>query len=416
MLITTGIKREQLDALWTMAQEALIVQSEFFAILNQGGAIALLEECLKKGVLSLSKPARAEMDFELMANQEYYTPNSLFFTSSHGSPPSVDIKNWKLSVEGDGVGKPFSLNYDDLLKLPHTTVTRYLECASNGSAFYDLLLNKKAEGPQWHFGGYGIAEWTGVPLAELLKLANIKDKAVEVMPVGLDSPPGGRPIPVAKAMEEDTILAYIMNGRVLPPDHGFPLRAIVPGWIGAASIKWVSKIIVSTQPIQVANNTDRYVLIGPDYQPQPPAKGPVITTQLVKSACCLPWQATLKAGHQKIVGYAWSPFGKIAKVEVSLDDGKTFQPATLVGPNIERAGTRWELHFHPKPGNMTITPRATDEKGNTQYDIFRQKWNRLGYLFGAMVPHPVTVLAGSGAEEKACADYSLMCPQVSGCC
>ena len=415
MIITTGLKIKQIDALWAKAQEALITQDEFFTIINQKGAAALLEECLKRGVINPSKPAKAEMNFEFMANQEYCTYNSLFFTFSHGSIPSIDIKNWKLTVEGDGVENPFSLSYDELMQLPYTTVTRYLECAGNGRAFYDSMLNREAQGPQWHFGGYGIAEWTGVKLSDILKIAGIKDNAIDIMPVGLDSPLGERPMPVDKAMEEDTILAYIMNGEILPPDHGFPLRAIVPGWVGVSSIKWVGEIVVSTKPICVTNNTESYVLIGPDYHPEPPSKGPVLTTQLVKSACCLPWPATLEAGTQKIIGYAWSPFGKIAGVEVSLDGGKTFRPAALVGPNIEKAGTRWEFTFNAEPGNMTITPRATDDQGNAQYDISEQKWNQMGYLFGAMVPHPVTVHEHSCTSEH-CADYSLVIPQSSGCC
>ena len=101
----------------------------------------------------------------------------------------------------------------------------------------------------------------------------------------------------------------------------------------------------------------------------------------------------MKAGQQKVVGYAWSPDGKIASVDVSLDGGSTFQPAKLVGPNVERAGSRWEFSFMANPGNMTITPRATDDKGNIQYPASQQKWNQMGYLFGAIVPHPVTVSA-----------------------
>lgn len=391
----------------------MVPQIEFFQILNQSGASGLLALCLEKGVLKLSKPARSEMSFEHMLYQEYRTHNALFFTYSHSSPALVDIKSWKLSIEGDGVANPFSLNYDELLKLPCTTVTRYLECAGNGRAFYDSLLNKKAEGVRWRLGGWGIAEWTGVRLSELLKMAKIKKEAVEVMPVGLDIPPGERPMPVAKAMEDDTLLAYIMNGEILPPDHGFPLRALLPGWVGVSNVKWVTKIIVSTHPIQVATNTRRYVLIGPDYPSQPPALGPVVTEQVVKSACCLPWPAILKAGHQKIIGYAWSPFGKITKVGISLDGGKTFFPAELNGPNIERAGTRWEFCFHAVPGQFTITPKATDERDNIQHDISQQKWNQLGYLFGAMVPHPVIVPETGG--ESYFDDKSDLAG-FSGCC
>ena len=200
-------------------------------------------------------------------------------------------------------------------------------------------------------------------------------------------------MPMAKAMEEDSLLVYLMNGEILPADHGFPVRAFLPGWVGSASIKWVNRIVVSTKPINVTMNTTSYVLIGPDYQPQPPAKGAAMTTQILKSACCLPWPATLTAGHQKITGYAWSPFGKIKTVNVSLDGGRNFQMATLGETNIERAGVRWEFSFDARPGDLTITPCATDDKGNTQYDISQQKWNQLGYLFGAMVPHPVKVVS-----------------------
>ncbi len=335
--------------------------------------------------------SNAEMRFEAMANRTYVMPNSLFFVRNHTSTPFIDVNTWKLSIEGSGVEKPFELTYDDLLKLPTRTVTRYVECAGNGRSFFASLLNKPAQGGQWHLGGYGIAEWTGVQLGELLSRAGIKKTAVDVMPTGMDSTKVERPMPVAKAMAEDTIVAYMMNGDILPVDHGFPARVITPGWVGVASIKWVSKITVSEQPILVEKNTASYVLIGPDYQPQPPAKGPILTTQVIKSACCLPWPATLKAGSQKVVGYAWSPFGKIARVDVSLDGGKTFQGATLTGLNIEGAGSRWEFSFDAIPGALTITPRATDEKGNAQYDPSQQKWNELDYIFGAMVPHPVTV-------------------------
>jgi sulfane dehydrogenase subunit SoxC len=407
-MINISLNRAQVEALWSIAQSARISQSEFLDTLNDTGASGILAKCIKNGTLISDKPAKAEMNFELMANMKYLTTsNSIFYTHGHSTIPSVDIKNWRLSVEGDGVRKPFSINYDGLLKLPTATYTRYLECAGNGRIFYDLLMGKKAAGQQWHFGGFGIAEWTGVQLSEILKIAEIKKEAVEVRPIGLDNSFAERPIPVAKAMEEDTLLAYIMNGTVLPPDHGFPLRAVVPGWIGAASTKWVNKIIVSSHSIHAIEKNEN-VLIGPDYPSRPE-----ITAQVMKSACCLPWPALLRAGHQKIVGYAWSSSGRIAKVDISLDGGFTFQPAALTGPNIERAGTRWEFCFDAQPGNLTITPRATDDTGDTQYDISRQKWNELGYLFGAMTPHPVTISADNGespSEENECTIVG------AGCC
>ena len=429
--MNTTLSEEQVTSLWDVAQQSGLSRRKFLALLATGGIAAVLAawapaaaptsaptaaptkaapaaptagapaQAPAAAARTIEKPlppqffiplgTNTEMRFEVMANRQYTMPNGLFFVRSHTSTPVIDVKTWKLSVEGDGVEKPFELTYDELLKLPSKTVTRYVECAGNGRSFYDTLLKKPAQGGQWKLGAYGIAEWTGVPLSELLKRAGIKSSAVDVMPTGLDSQKIERPMSVAKAMEEDVILAYMMNGDILPTDHGFPARIIAPGWVGIANIKWVGKITVSEKALFVDKNTNNYVLIGPDYQPQGQAKGPILSDNSMKSAIALPFPATLKAGQQKIVGYAWSPFGKIAKVDISLDGGKTFQAATLVGPNIERAGTRWELAFNATPDITTITPRATDEKGNVQYEVAQQKWNEQGYVFGAMAPHPVKV-------------------------
>lgn len=402
-MITIGLKRVQTVALWTMAQAALISQAEFFQIINEKGPSALLALCAEKGLLKPSKPARSEMKFEHMLPQKYQTSNPLFFTDSRNGPVEVDIKNWRLSIEGDGVDRPFSLNYDELLKLPVTTVTRYLECAEN---------SRKAEGERRHMGKWGIAEWTGVRLSEVLKISGLKKKALEVMPVGLDSPSCERPLPLSKAMEEDTLLAYIMNGEILPSDHGFPLRTIVSGWSGASSTKWVTKIIVSTKPVHAAANTD--ISSGPGYSKKRPEECPAGIDRSVGSACCLPWPAILKAGHQDITGYAWSPFGKIISVEVSLDRGKTFQPAQLTGPNIEKAGTRWEFCFHAEPGRFTITPRATDDQGNTECIDSQKDMEREGCSSSAAVPHPVTVPETGGEIYSTCVDMETV--TTSGCC
>jgi len=392
----------------------------FLTLLGVGGAAAVLASCAPRIVTTtvtpspspspspapgrpITKPtppqffrafgSNSEMLFQNMANREYAMPNSFFFIRNHTSTPMppIDVATWNLSIEGDGVSRPFALTYDDLLAMPSTTVTRYVECAGNGRSFFDSLLSNPAQGTQWRFGAYGIAEWVGVKLSDLLERAGVKSNAVDVMPAGSDSLQVRRPMSVDKAMQDDTILAYMMNGDILPPDHGFPARMLTPGWVGINNIKWVSKITVSTAPQYSDWNTKTYVLIGPDYAPQTPSLGPPITTQVAKSACSLPFPGTLKAGPQKIVGYAWSPAAKIAKVDVSLDGGGTFQSATLTGPNIERAGTRWEFSFNAQPGNITVTPRATDDQGNTQYPVSQQKWNQQGYLFGAMVPHPITV-------------------------
>ena len=425
---STKLSEEKHEALWQRALEAGMARRKFLAILGGCGAAAVLSACAPKIAVPSPSPAPSpapqpaqptppptptrlvdeptpsrffnpigggnfEMKFENMADKEYLMPNSLFYVRDHTSTPIVDVANWSLSIEGDGISKPFTLTYDDLLAMPSKTITRYLECAGNARAFFADVLKNPATGGQWHFGAYGIAEWTGVQLSEILNRAGIKREAVDVMPIGLDSTQVRRPMPVSKAMEDDTMLVYMMNGDIMPLDHGFPARVIAPGWVGVANIKWVGKINVSTTPQYSDWNTKLYILIGPDYQPQGPALGPAVNTQVMKSACCLPWPAKLKAGPQKVVGYAWSPNGKIAKVDVSLDGGNTFQSASLTGPNIERAGSRWEFSFMASPGDMTITPRATDDKGNVQYPPSQQKWNQQGYLYGATAPHQVTVTA-----------------------
>jgi sulfane dehydrogenase subunit SoxC len=413
----------QVQALWNKAEKEGMSRRKFLILLGAGGAAAVLAACTPStttftttttltpattttpaaALPLIIKPtpseyfiplgSNAEMRFEVMAKRTYNMPNSLFFVRGHTSTPfpAIDVKTWSLKVDGDGISNPLTLSYDDLLAMPGTTVTRYIECAGNGRSFYASLMNNPAQGGQWHLGAYGIADWTGVKLSDILNKAGIKSTAVDVMPAGFDSLNVRRPMTVEKAMEPDTVVAYMMNGDILPIDHGFPARVVTPGMVGVNNIKWVNKITVSTTPQTSDFNTKLYVLVGPDYQPQGTALGPPVNDQVIKSALCLPFPAALTAGQQTVVGYAWSPFGKIAKVDVSLDGGNTFKPATLTGPNIERAGSRWEFSFNASPGNMTITPSATDDKGHTQYPVSQQKWNQQGYIFGAMVPHPVTV-------------------------
>lgn len=272
-MITIGLKRVQTVALWTMAQDALISQAEFFRILDQEGPTALLGRCADKGLLNPIKPARSGMDFERLRYQKYEVNNALFFTCSQNGPIKADIKNWKLSIEGDGVERPLSLNYDDLWKLPVTTVTRYLECDGEECPAVKSGLSRGGVDTGW-----GLAEWTGVRVSDLLKAAGMKPEAAAVRLVSIDNSSGERPIPMEKALEEDTLLAYIMNGEILPADHGFPLRAILPGWTGSANIKWITKIIVSTRP--VSESEKKYFIKG----------------QAVKSACCISRPAVLKIG------------------------------------------------------------------------------------------------------------------------
>ncbi len=330
-----------------------------------------------------------EMRWENMYGRGYVVPNDLFFIRDHSSTPKIDVASWKLRVEGSGVERPLELTYDQLIAMPAVSVTRFLECAGNGRSYFDTVGGQKASGTQWKLGAIGVAEWTGVPLGAVLERAGPKRTARDVMPEGLDTLKVRRPMPIAKALEDDTLLVFAMNGQPLPPDHGFPVRVLAPGWVGIASTKWVGRIEVSEQPLFSSWNTDTYVLIGPDYKAEGQAKGPLVTQQVVKSALELPWPAQLKAGRQLIRGRSWSGRAQIAKVEYSVDGGKTYQPARLREPNIDRAWVRWDFEWEASPGVPGIRVRATDAAGNTQPD--KVPFNEQGYLYGGTVSHPITV-------------------------
>jgi DMSO/TMAO reductase YedYZ molybdopterin-dependent catalytic subunit len=216
-----------------------------------------------------------------------------------------------------------------------------------------------------------------------------------VLPVGLDDNfvtggvdlgPVRRPLPVRKALD-DVLLAYEMNGAPLPADHGFPVRLIVPGWIGIASIKWLGRIEVSDTPLFTPWNTQFYRLFGDGF----PAAGAPFDRQVVKSAFELDPGAVLPAGRTRtLTGRSWSAHGPIRRVEVSTDGGRHWRRARPVGPDV--GWQRWEIDWRPAaPGHHELQARATDVRGYTQPDTAVH--NTLGYLFDAVVRHPVVVEA-----------------------
>ncbi len=394
------------EYIWRRAQELGVSRRRFLQILGAGGALVALRTSFSPQLFAQTappapvlKPTPSELFYDFGSNKEmrwenlhqrgYLVPNDLFFVRNHTRTARIDVGTWRLKVEGSGVQRPLELTYDEILALPSVSVTRYVECAGNGRSFFEAAHGKKAQGTQWKLGAIGVAEWTGVPLREILDRAGLKKTARDVMPEGLDDLKVRRPMSIAKAMEEDTLLAYAMNGQPLPPDHGFPVRVLTPGWIGVANIKWVGRIEVSEESLFSSWNTETYVMIGPDYKANPPAKGPILSTQSLKSALELPWGGELKAGRRLIRGRSWSPFAKIVKVEYSLDRGANWQTARLREPNVVRAWVRWDFDWEARPGKQAIRVRATDEQGNTQPE--RVPFNEQGYLFNGIVDHPVTV-------------------------
>lgn len=334
--------------------------------------------------LFIPRGTNAEMRWEAMRGRGYLTPADRFFVRNHTTTPSIDVATWRLRIHGSGVRREVSWSYDDLLRLPRVTVTRAVECAGNARSLFGSQQGTPASGTTWGLGAIGVATWTGVRLADVLDRAGVLRDALDVMPVGLDSMAVRRPIPVEKAQADDTLLVIGMNGRTLPPDHGYPVRLLVPGWVGISHVKWVGEIEVSTTPLLSQWNTTSYRLFGPEHPDTP-----LVTTQVVKSALELPFPAVLRRGLQVLTGRSWSGLGRIARVDVSVDDGP-WRPAHLHARNDKQAWRQWSLLWHAGPGEHRIRVRARDDRGNVQPDAV--PFNEQGYLFGAVVQHPVTVV------------------------
>ena len=386
------------ELLWTRARSSGLPRRRFLQLLS-AGVVATRFPALeaRQAVVKPARPeffftngSNLEMRWEAMYNRGYLVPNELFFVRNNSpAVPRLDPATWRLELAGSGLSRPRSFSYDDILAMPSVSVIRALECAGNGRSFFQASHGKKVPGTPWKLGGIGVAEWTGVPLREVLERAGVTAGARDVMPQGADAMQIKRPMPIAKAMGADTLLVYAMNGHPLPPDHGFPVRMLVPGWVGIAHVKWVSRCEVSEGPLYSDYNTKRYVLIGPDYQPGPAARGPVVTTQKVKSAFELPWNGEVRSGRRLLRGRSWSGEGRITRVDVSLNGGRTWEQARLREPNIDLAWVRWDLEWDARTGTYPLQARATDSNGNTQPD--RIPFNEEGYSHWAVVTHPITV-------------------------
>lgn len=351
----------------------------------------------------IQRGTNAETRWEALRGTGHHTPNDRFFVRNHTATPVLDAGDWRLRLWGDGLrgtpaeDRPVEFGYDDLRALPSVTRTAFVECAGNGRSHYTTQQGETVSGTAWTLGAIGVARWRGVRLADVLRRAGLARHAVDVQPRGLDAEyvSGGeslgrvrRPLPLAKALD-DVLLAYEMNGEPLPYDHGYPVRVLVPSWVGIASIKWVGDIQVSAQPLFSPWNTQFYRLFGPAHPPEGSAP---LTRQTLKSAFELADGATFAAGRGHVLhGRSWSGAGGVARVDVSTDGGATWRRADL--HDRPRAGTwtRWSVAWRPTGRGAThLLARATDTAGRRQPDVSVP--NTQGYLFDAVVRHPVTVI------------------------
>ncbi|MBT2898603.1 sulfite oxidase [Streptomyces sp. McG3] len=340
----------------------------------------------------------AETKFAALRDTGLLTPADRFFVRNHTATPRIDRTDWKLTVWGDGLrGGPVDFTFADLLALPPVTRTAFVECAGNGRSFFTSQQGQAVSGTAWTLGAIGTARWHGVRLADVLRRAGIGRHAVDVLPRGLDAEvvTDGvnlgrvrRPLPVAKALD-DVLLAYGMNGEPLPPDHGFPVRLIVPSWVGIANIKWVGDIEVSSGPLLTPWNTGLYRLFGPGHPPEGSAP---LTRQTLKSAFELAPGASFSAHRRTLLtGRSWSGGAPVRAVEISTDGGTHWRAARLRDEPRAGSWVRWTADWVPKePGPVVLLARATDRSGRTQPVATAP--NTQGYLFDAVVRHPVSVV------------------------
>jgi sulfite oxidase len=328
---------------------------------------------------------------DLETPAEYFntwlTPVPRFFVRNHMHEPSeLNSESWRLTVGGE-VGKPSTFTLSELKELETHSVVNTLECAGNGRSLH----RPQVPGVQWGKGAVSTARFSGPRLRDVLQRAAVKPAGKHVMFRGLDEVPGKVPpfirsIPIEKALDSDTLIATHMNGAPLTKHHGFPARSLVPGWIGAASCKWLTEIKILESEF-VGN------FMSPAYRfPNQPGKPGdsvkpedthPLTALSVKSVISGPLDgATVKAGKVAVHGAAWAGEADMVKVEVSTDGGASWNSASLGHDQAHYAWRLWNYNWTAKRGDYTILSRATDSQGRTQPAT--PIWNPSGYLYNAV--------------------------------
>ncbi len=322
------------------------------------------------------------------------TPVGLHYLLVHYDIPVVDPADWRLSV-GGCVGQELSLSLDEICARPAVSFAVTMECAGNGRAG----LSPRPISQPWLLEAVGTAEWTGTPLRGLLEEAGVKSGVVEVLFRGLDRGVEGgeqqsyeRSLPLDHALSEEVLLAYAMNGQPLPPQHGFPLRLVVPGTYGMASVKWLERITLLETPFGGYQQAHSYRL-----RQTPEEQGLPVSRMLPRSLMAppgIPDFATrvrnLAPGPCTLRGRAWSGLGAVERVDVSYDGGSSWSSAQLGRQPSRWAWRSWEWEWEPRePGVYELCCRATDSTGNVQ--PLEAAWNLGGYANNEVQRVPVVV-------------------------
>ena len=351
----------------------------------------------KSGDMIVRQTEPVNLETPLDQVDSYLTPTDLFYVRSHFEAPRLDPVAYRLSIDG-AVGKPLSFTYRQLKGMPSERRVATLECAGNGRA----LLVPRVRGVQWELGAVGNAEWRGVPLAALLDRAGLSEDACEIVLEGADrgkpNEPAAAPEPIsfsrsisrAKALDGDVLIAYEMNGHELPLHHGYPVRAIVPGHYGMASVKWLTRIEAVRTPFRGYWQTTDYAYWAQSNGER--VRQPLGAMEL-KSEIVRPRASARLAPneHYTVAGIAWAGDTEVRQVSVSTDGGLSWSEATFLDPARPYAWRRWTFDWvTPRTaGRHSLLSRAIGGNGSRQPDRRDPKFG--SYVIHHVVPTEIIV-------------------------
>jgi len=307
------------------------------------------------------------------------TPSSLHYERHHAGIPTIDPAQHRLVIHGM-VDRPLSLSVADIRRLPSVTRTMVLECGGNSGSEWAATTGPDV---QRSFGLVSCSEWTGVSLAQILKEVGVRSGASWVIAEGADACRMMRSVPLAKAMD-DALIAYGQNGEALRPAQGYPLRLLLPGWEGNTNVKWLHSLKVTDQAYMARDETAKYSDLMPD------GKARIFTYRMeAKSVITFPSGGQTLPGPSlyELTGLAWSGSGKIERVEITTDSGKTWVNAQLQEPRLPVAFTRFRLPWRFDGKEAVIASRATDETGYvqpTREALIAVRGTNSGYHFNGM--------------------------------
>jgi len=351
--------------------------NQYFPTVGDGSGLAQSDE-LYREELQLALRNRG---MPLEALRYPITPTGLHYLLVHYDIPEVNAETWRLKIAGR-VAKPLELTLEEIKKRPRRTIPVTMECAGNGRA---LFAPRRISQP-WLLEAIGNAEWTGTPLGSILQDAGVGADAVEIVFTGLDQGVEGdqiqfyqRSLTVAEATRDEVLLAYDMNGEPLPPQHGYPLRLLMPGWYGMASVKWLHRIEAVAEPFQGYQMARAY-----RYAQTADGPGEAVTVMRARALMIPPGipdfmtrNRLVQAGPVTLTGKAWAGRVSVSRVEVSVDGGSTWSEAQLGESPSPFAWRSWTFVWNATAGEYILHVRASDADGNVQPMV--QQWNFGGY-------------------------------------